>query len=100
VKKKISIGREDVHPQNGLNRLILNWWIGGCWFTPAHFLRFGTDYNVCTYTHLRELMKSVGEEWQVVPAIYDEVMVCYFLRTLIRSWLHSFLSCSFWVCQR
>jgi hypothetical protein len=35
VKKKISTGREDVHPQNGLNGLILNWCIGGCWFTPA-----------------------------------------------------------------
>jgi hypothetical protein len=35
VKKKISTGREDVHPQNRLNRLILNWCIGGCWFTPA-----------------------------------------------------------------
>jgi hypothetical protein len=23
-------------------------------------------------------MKSVGEEWQVVTAIHDEVMVCYF----------------------
>jgi len=35
VEKKISMGREDVHPQNGLNELILNWCIGGCWFTPA-----------------------------------------------------------------
>jgi hypothetical protein len=25
-----------VHPQNGLNGLILNWCIGGCCFTPAH----------------------------------------------------------------
>jgi hypothetical protein len=24
-----------VHPQNGFNGLILNWCIGGCWFTPA-----------------------------------------------------------------
>jgi len=24
-----------VHPQNGLNGLILNWCIGGCCFTPA-----------------------------------------------------------------
>ncbi len=24
-----------VHPQNGLNSLILNWCIGGCWFTPT-----------------------------------------------------------------
>jgi hypothetical protein len=24
-----------VHPQNGLNGLILTWCIGGCWFTPA-----------------------------------------------------------------
>jgi hypothetical protein len=24
-----------VHPQNGLNSLILNWCTGGCWFTPA-----------------------------------------------------------------
>jgi hypothetical protein len=64
------------------------------------FSKFGTDYNVCIYTHRRELMKSGGEEWQVVTAVHDQVMVCYFLRTLIRSWLHSFLSCSFWVCWR
>jgi hypothetical protein len=61
-------------------------------------LKCGTDYNVCTYTHARELMKSVGEEWQVVPAIHDKVTVWYFLGTLIRSWPHSFLSCLFWVC--
>jgi hypothetical protein len=24
-----------VNSQNGLNGLILNWCIGGCWFTPA-----------------------------------------------------------------
>ncbi len=30
VKKKNTSGREDVHPQNGLNGLILNWCIGGC----------------------------------------------------------------------
>ncbi len=35
VKKKTPTGREDVHPRNGLNGLILNWCIGGCWFTPA-----------------------------------------------------------------
>jgi hypothetical protein len=38
VEKKIHEGREDgifVHPQNGFNGLILNWCIGGCWFTPA-----------------------------------------------------------------
>jgi len=35
VKKKISKGREDVHPQNELNGLILNWCIEGCWFTPT-----------------------------------------------------------------
>jgi hypothetical protein len=29
-KKKNTSGREDVHPQNGLNELILNWCIGGC----------------------------------------------------------------------
>jgi len=29
-KKKNTSGREDVHPQNGLNGLILNWCIGGC----------------------------------------------------------------------
>ncbi len=31
-------GEEDVflvHPQIGLNGLILKWCIGGCWFTPA-----------------------------------------------------------------
>jgi hypothetical protein len=37
-KKKIHAGKEDgifVHLQNGFNGLILNWCIGGCWFTPA-----------------------------------------------------------------
>ncbi len=37
-KKKIHAGREDgifVHLQNGFIGLILNWCIGGCWFTPA-----------------------------------------------------------------
>jgi hypothetical protein len=24
-----------IHPQNGFNGLILNWCIGGYWFTPA-----------------------------------------------------------------
>jgi hypothetical protein len=38
VKKKTPTGREDVHPQNGLNGLILNWCIGGCWFTPAQII--------------------------------------------------------------
>ncbi len=31
-------GEEDVfliHPPNGLNGLILNWCIGGCWFIPV-----------------------------------------------------------------
>ncbi len=40
MKKNFSTGREDVHPQNGLNGFILNWCIGGCWFTPAY-----TFYN-------------------------------------------------------
>jgi hypothetical protein len=31
-----------VHPQNGLNNLILNWCTGGCWFTPASLLLFLT----------------------------------------------------------
>jgi hypothetical protein len=39
VEKTLIIsGRENVffvHPQNGLNGLILNWGIAGCWFTPA-----------------------------------------------------------------
>jgi hypothetical protein len=37
-KKKIHADREDgifVHPQNGFKGLILNWCIGGCWFTPG-----------------------------------------------------------------
>jgi hypothetical protein len=34
-EKKNTSGREDVHPQNRLNGLILNWCIGGCWFTPT-----------------------------------------------------------------
>jgi hypothetical protein len=43
AKKSIISGREDVflvHPENGINSLILNWCIGGCWFTPAVFLVF------------------------------------------------------------
>jgi len=38
-KKYTYVGREDgifVHLKNGLNGLIRNWCIGGCWFTPAH----------------------------------------------------------------
>jgi hypothetical protein len=38
MKKPIISGREDVflvHPQNGFNGLILNWCIGGYWFTPT-----------------------------------------------------------------
>jgi len=34
-------GEEDeflVHPQNGLNSLILNWCVGGCWFILGHRL--------------------------------------------------------------
>jgi hypothetical protein len=37
-EKNIHPGREDgifVHPQNNFNGLILNWCIGGCWFTPG-----------------------------------------------------------------
>jgi len=37
-KKRKTLGREDVllvHPQNGFNGLILNWCIGGYWFTLA-----------------------------------------------------------------
>jgi hypothetical protein len=44
-KKYIYAGREDgifVHPENGLNGLIRNWCIGGCWFIPAHFLKLPT----------------------------------------------------------
>jgi hypothetical protein len=36
-KETILASKEDVclvHPQNGFNKLILNWCIGGCWFTP------------------------------------------------------------------
>jgi hypothetical protein len=38
-KKKKHADKEDgifVHPQNVFNGLILNWCIGGCWFTPAY----------------------------------------------------------------
>jgi hypothetical protein len=37
-KKKLHEDKEDgifVHPQNNFNGLILNWCIGGCWFTPT-----------------------------------------------------------------
>ncbi len=43
--KKIHAGREDgifVHPQNDFNGLILNWCIGGCWFTLASSNGFET----------------------------------------------------------
>ncbi len=33
-----------VHPQNGLNGLILNWCIGACCFTPAHNMDPIRDY--------------------------------------------------------
>jgi hypothetical protein len=45
-KKYIYLGREDVvlvHPQNGFNGLILNWCIGGCWFTPASVAYHGSS---------------------------------------------------------
>jgi hypothetical protein len=44
-KKNKNAGREDgifVHPENGLNGLIHNWCIGGCWFTPAVQLEIET----------------------------------------------------------
>ncbi len=34
-EKKKHLGQGGCYPQNGLNRLILNWCIGGCWFTPT-----------------------------------------------------------------
>ncbi len=40
-EKNIYAGKEDgifIHPENGLNGLICNWCIGGCWFTPAQVL--------------------------------------------------------------
>ncbi len=49
-KKKIHAGREDgifVHPLNGFNGLILNWCIGGCWFTPALFVAERTKLSAC-----------------------------------------------------
>ncbi len=36
--KNALLGNVWVHPQNGLNGLILNWCTGGCRFTPAMFL--------------------------------------------------------------
>jgi len=36
--KNALLGYVWVHPQNGLNGLILNWCTCGCWFTPAMFL--------------------------------------------------------------
>ncbi len=62
VKEKNPTGREDVHPQNGLNGLILNWCIGGCWFTPARGSKFS---NGCTTLRRMEfpwtLMKIGGK---------------------------------------
>jgi hypothetical protein len=45
--KLIISGREDVflvHPENGFNGLILNWCIGGCWFTPAPKIECDTTW--------------------------------------------------------
>jgi hypothetical protein len=45
-KKNIHVGKEDgifVHPQNSFNGLILNWCIGGYWFTPARQTTFFTQ---------------------------------------------------------
>jgi hypothetical protein len=42
-KTLIISGRENVffvHPQNGLNNLIFNWCIGGCWFTRCQKILF------------------------------------------------------------
>jgi hypothetical protein len=38
LKKINNFGQGDVflvHPENDFNSLILDWCIGGCWFTPA-----------------------------------------------------------------
>ncbi len=50
--KNLWAGEEDVflvHPQNGLNGLILNWCTGGCWFTPTLvYLWFnGVLFHLC-----------------------------------------------------
>jgi len=34
-EKKNQCGQGDVHPRNRFKGLILNWCIGGCWFTPG-----------------------------------------------------------------
>ncbi len=64
VKKKTLTGREDVYPQNGLNGLILNWCIGGCWFTPAdtqHVMhKVGDDYSSCTVRSNENICSSSG----------------------------------------
>jgi len=45
-----------VHPQNGFNGLILglilNWCIGGCWFTPAKWMVGWTGGFSCPLRHL------------------------------------------------
>jgi len=55
--KNLWAGKQDVflvHPQNGLNGLILNWCISGCWFTPTPvYLWFnGVLFHLCVlFTH-------------------------------------------------
>ncbi len=55
-RKNIYLGSPDVvlvHPQNGLNSLILNWCIGGCWFTPAQKYDLGSMDSMCKRYNLR-----------------------------------------------
>jgi hypothetical protein len=61
VKKKISTGREDVHPQNRLNELILNWCIGGCWFTPAKLTKEEKQANCALHCTPKEVSKQGAE---------------------------------------
>jgi len=59
VKKKTLTGREDVHSQNELNGLILNWCIGGCWFTLAECGHLPTVLIVLYVAHHEELLFSI-----------------------------------------
>jgi hypothetical protein len=68
--KNKKLGREDVvlvHPQNGFNSLILNWCIGGCWFTPAVLTMVGvwvlgppSPQSRSTHSFLKKMFHTIA----------------------------------------
>jgi hypothetical protein len=67
--KKKHAGKEDgifVHPQNGFNELILNWCIGGCWFTPAVLFKLG----LVTPDGNANILKAKKQEAKTVTSLH------------------------------